>query len=110
MTRTIVGGPVNVATMQTPTFANGTPREGASGWWRVWNKETLQDYRGMFPLHRGVCNVVMADGSVRQLYDSNGDGFINNGFPANSNFQSDVVEAGPLQLASTYTLTASGND
>ncbi|QDV70807.1 hypothetical protein Poly24_45390 [Rosistilla carotiformis] len=110
MTRTVVGGAITTSGLVTPSFAGGTAREGASGWWKVWNKETLQDYRGMFPLHRGICNVVMADGSVKQLFDENEDGFINNGFPRDSNFQSDTIEAGPLQLASTYTLTASGSD
>ncbi|WP_417737817.1 DUF1559 domain-containing protein [Rosistilla oblonga] len=110
MTRTMVGGAITISGLATPSFAAGTARAGASGWWKVWNKETLQDYRGMFPLHRGICNVVMADGSVKQLFDENEDGFINNGFPQNSDFQSGVIEAAPLQLASTYTLTTGDSD
>ena len=109
LARTIVGGPVEKSTLKPPTFPTGTAKEGASGWWKVWNKDVLQDYRGMFPLHRGACNVVMADGSVTALYDQNDDGFINNGFPQDGTyFQSDDVEAGPLELASFYSLSGLG--
>jgi prepilin-type N-terminal cleavage/methylation domain-containing protein/prepilin-type processing-associated H-X9-DG protein len=40
----------------------------------------LQDYRDWFAVHAGSCNVLMADGSVRQFDDTNGDKFFNPGF------------------------------
>ena len=55
---------------------------GANGWWAVWTKQTLQDYRGFAPVHRDVCNILMADGSVHSFQDRNTDGFLNNGFAA----------------------------
>ncbi|MCA9237246.1 MAG: DUF1559 domain-containing protein [Planctomycetales bacterium] len=77
-------GPVFTKDMQSPTFPAGTTREGPDGWWALWTKKVRQDYRGFAPIHRGVCNVLMADGSVASLDDSNGDGLINNGFLASS--------------------------
>ncbi len=56
-------------------------REGADGWWAFWNKNTLQDYRKLAPIHKNSCNVVMADGSVQSFFDKNKDGYLNNGFP-----------------------------
>lgn len=41
----------------------------------------LQDTRDFFAVHSGVCNVLMADGSVKKLTDLNGDGYINPGLP-----------------------------
>ena len=41
---------------------------------------TLQDYRAFSPVHKGTCNILYADGSVRTLDDLNEDGFLNNGF------------------------------
>jgi prepilin-type processing-associated H-X9-DG protein len=96
--------------LNVPAFSSGTSREGANGWWAVWNKRVRQDYRAMNPLHRGVCNVLMADGSVQALYDANGDQFINNGFPAGNGFASSDIEAGPLKLASYYSLQSRGGE
>jgi len=44
-------------------------------------KLCLQDTRGWSPVHRGSCNLLMADGSVKSIQDLNGDGFLNPGFP-----------------------------
>jgi prepilin-type N-terminal cleavage/methylation domain-containing protein/prepilin-type processing-associated H-X9-DG protein len=41
----------------------------------------LQDTRDHYAVHRGVLNMLMADGSVKKIKDLNGDGFINPGFP-----------------------------
>jgi prepilin-type N-terminal cleavage/methylation domain-containing protein/prepilin-type processing-associated H-X9-DG protein len=44
----------------------------------------LQDTRDFFALHggrSGSCNILMADGSVKTFYDTNGDKFLNPGFP-----------------------------
>lgn len=73
-----------------PSFGANTSREGANGWWARWEKQTLQDYRGFNPVHRGVCNVLMADGSARRLVDQNKDGLLNNGFTAARGGFSDV--------------------
>ena len=45
----------------------------------------LQDTRDWFAIHGGgkkkVCNIAFIDGSVREFADTNGDGFLNPGFP-----------------------------
>ena len=100
--------------LKVPEFEPGTPREGAMGWLRVWSYHTLQDYRGMAVIHQGTVNVAMADGSIKAISDDNNDGFINNGFEHvdGSGFSpywtSDEVEAGPLVLASYYSLSSKG--
>ncbi|MEM1067441.1 MAG: DUF1559 domain-containing protein [Planctomycetota bacterium] len=99
--------------LRVPVFNTGTSREGADGWLRVWNHDTIQDYRGMAVIHAGVVNVLMADGSIQALVDTNYDGFINNGFedvngPGPLFWTSDEVEAEALDLASFYTLTSKG--
>jgi prepilin-type N-terminal cleavage/methylation domain-containing protein/prepilin-type processing-associated H-X9-DG protein len=102
------GGPVLRSTMRPPVFAQGTPREGPSGWWAVWTREVLQDYRQFAAVHRGTCNVLFADGGVRDVSDGNGDGLLNNGFPAaaGSGFTSDEVEMPAKACMSLYSLHA----
>ncbi|MGA2034587.1 MAG: DUF1559 domain-containing protein [Thermoguttaceae bacterium] len=91
-TPSLTGGPVLKAavaspytgsgpTMGVPTFPASTARTGAAGWWTVWNNLALQDYRQFGPVHRGIANVLFADGSVRTLSDNNNDGYLNDGFP-----------------------------
>ena len=50
----------------------------------------LQDTRDWYAYHGKRVNILFADGSVRQLYDANNDGYINPGFPvpagANTDF------------------------
>lgn len=102
--------------MKVPSFAAGTPREGATGWLKTWRYDTLQDYRGMAPVHAGTVNALMADGSVRAFVDTNDDGFINNGFDGADTgaastpvyWTSSDVEADKLNLASFYSLTSKG--
>jgi prepilin-type N-terminal cleavage/methylation domain-containing protein/prepilin-type processing-associated H-X9-DG protein len=105
----------NTHHLQVPAFGGSVPREGSTGWLKAWSHDTRQDYRGMAPLHQGTVNVLMADGSVRALFEENNDGFINNGFdgPSGSGsgstyWTSSEVEAGPLNLASYYTLNSKG--
>ncbi len=93
VTQSFTVGPKLATNAQKPAFSQGTSRNGANGWWSVWTNKTLQDYRGFAPTHRGMCNVLMADGSVRALKDQDGDGFLNNGFvPQVGGFQSEFVE------------------
>lgn len=107
----IIGGPATFSADGTITRdpkPNATSRDGEQGWWAFWNRNTLQDYRGLAPLHKNTCNVVMADGSVRGLYDKNKDGYINNGFPqgpASQQFTDGVEEVAPTDLASAYSLS-----
>ncbi|TWT29225.1 hypothetical protein KOR34_52800 [Posidoniimonas corsicana] len=88
--------------MQPPQFPDGTPRGGPSGWWKTWAQEVQQDYRGFSPVHRGVCNVLMADGSVHIFNDENRDDLINNGFPADgqNGYEDEMVEAPDTTLFS----------
>jgi prepilin-type N-terminal cleavage/methylation domain-containing protein/prepilin-type processing-associated H-X9-DG protein len=41
----------------------------------------LQDIRDFYACHNSSANCLMADGSVKELVDLNGDGYINPGFP-----------------------------
>jgi prepilin-type processing-associated H-X9-DG protein len=102
------GGPVLRSTLQPPVFAPGTPREGPNGWWAVWNREVLQDYRQFAAVHRGACNILFADGGVRDLADTNQDGSLNNGFPAapGNGFADDKIEVSAKECMSLYSLQA----
>lgn len=94
---------------QRPAFAAGTPSTGPSGWWKVWNKDVIQDFRNFDPLHRGTANILFADGSVRAFTDLNGDGLLNSGFASVSNqggFFNGDVELGPDEVFSLYSLDA----
>ena len=98
-------GPVLVSNMQYPSFPAGTPREGANGWWATWNRQVRQDYRGFSPVHRGVCNVLFGDGSVRGVLDSNRDGQLNNGFPAGvGGFKDAEIEIPLTEFHSMYSI------
>lgn len=46
-------------------------------------KLVLNDTRDWFAVHGSQGNLLMVDGSVRSLNDTNGDGFFNPGFPCN---------------------------
>lgn len=106
----------NTNFMKVPEFGGAVPRAGPTGWLKTWNHDTRQDYRGMATLHHGAVNVLMADGSISQLFDRNDDGFINNGFDGAVGggggavvfWTSDDVEAETLKLASFYSLNSKG--
>lgn len=106
------GGPAAFAadgTIVREPAPNASGRDGATGWWAYWNKQVLQDYRGLDPIHANNVNIVMADGSVRTLFDKNKDGYINNGFPHGPNskqFADAELEVAPTDLASAYSLSA----
>lgn len=92
--------------LNPPVFAPGTPRDGPSGWWTVWNKQVLQDYRNFGMVHRHSCNIVFADGSVRSINDPNHDGKLNNGFTAVGGFADAVNEVEENDFFSLYSLSA----
>lgn len=101
----MTGGPVLITTMETPSFPSGTPKGGTAGWWAVWARQTMQDYRAFSALHRGSANILFADLSVRAIRDQNNDGLLNNGFPASvGGFASDLVEMEARDIHSGYGL------
>ncbi len=104
--RQLTRGPVLKTTMEPPSFPPGTPRTGPNGWWAGWTNDTLQDYRQFGPVHRGACNVLFADGSVRALLDANKDGQLNNGFPASADtgFADDRIELPDGDVFSRWAL------
>lgn len=110
-------GPVHVAAGSPPTTNFEAPGQGAGVfpstppavkgvWWPVWTKQTLQDYRNFGVVHRGTCNILFVDGSVRAIRDTNGDKLLNNGFPASGGFADDVVEVGQDEIYSLYSVEA----
>ncbi|WP_425618905.1 DUF1559 domain-containing protein [Anatilimnocola sp. NA78] len=102
--RSFTQGPVLISSMLTPTFPNGTSRNGPTGWWAVWQKQVLQDYRGFGVVHRSSCNVAFADGSVRSLADKNRDGYLNNGFGAIGGFANGDPDIVTGELHSSFAL------
>ncbi len=74
----------------------------------------LQDTRDWFAVHgggkRGSVNILMADGSVKEFFDSNGDKFLNPGFPVPDNltdqqyagigYRNSTVELSPKDIFS----------
>jgi prepilin-type N-terminal cleavage/methylation domain-containing protein len=109
---TFTNGPVDSTTMLPPDPPDGTPYQsdptaGVVGWWELWNR-TLQDYRKFGVPHRGHCVIVFADGSVKNFEDLNGDGLLNNGFPATggdgNGFTDDRLELPPHEVYSRWRL------
>jgi len=60
----------------------------------------LQDTRDFLALHQGSVNVLMADGSVKGFSDTNGDGYLNPGFPVPTT----LTEAQYLNIGYTSSL------
>lgn len=107
--RPVIADPSGGTLFSVPSFSSGTSRDGANGWWATWHKKVRQDYRGMSLHHRGSGNVLMSDGAVHTFQDDNGDGFLNNGFPASvGGFADAKIEAGPLRLFSYFSLNSKG--
>lgn len=111
LTKAITGGPrlktTSGADYAVPT--PGVPRDGPGGWWAIWNKNVLQDYRDFQPAHRGVAMILFADGSVRGYTDTNDDGRLNNGFTASATgggFADSDIEIKSDDVFSFYSLDA----
>ena len=61
----------------------------------------LQDTRDWYATHRGSVNLLMADGSVKSLFDANGDNFLNPGFNTTGMVaETDGYTAGPCEINS----------
>jgi prepilin-type processing-associated H-X9-DG protein len=108
VTAAYTAGPVLISTMNPPTFSKNETYSGANGWWATWHNLTLQDYRLFAPVHRNMCNIAFADGSVRAFSDLNYDGQLNNGFPATSSgapngFADDTIEIFAADVFSAWT-------
>ncbi|MBC8876769.1 MAG: DUF1559 domain-containing protein [Planctomycetes bacterium] len=110
MAKGFTNGPVDKSTMLQPVVPGGTPRNGPGGWWAIWHRRVLQDYRGFAAVHGNACNLLFADGSVRSVVDENEDGLLNNGFdPATvpaSGFLDKSVELPLEDVVSLYSLRA----
>ena len=96
-------GPVSKTTGATLTFSSSTTYDGPSGWWAGW-REAVQDYREFGVPHANSCNLLFADGSVRDFRDTNRDGVLNNGFAAGNGFADDTVEVPASDVFSHWRL------
>jgi prepilin-type processing-associated H-X9-DG protein len=83
--------------------ANGGNQTHGGDDGRLW----LQDTRDWFAVHSGRLNLLMADGSVKTVVDTNQDGFLNPGFPIdktvadqNDGFLDNTVELQPFEVYS----------
>ncbi len=103
--KSFTDGPARIGDLTIPSFPSTAPKAGpiGVGWWATWN-DTRQDYRGFAPVHRGFCNLMFADGSVRGVKDVNGDGYLNNGFSATGGFLDDNVEIPETAVFSRWSL------
>jgi len=104
--KSFTDGPVtNPGMAQLPDLNKA--REGADGWWAQWNA-TRQDFRGFAPVHRGLCNILFADGAVRSYEAKNGDGLLNDGFQptgvTGNGFTSDEIELPGEEVLSRWSL------
>lgn len=71
-----------VSSTNEPGFAAAVPTLGVGA--NITTRLVLQDTRDWVAVHGGKCNILMADGAVKELVDLNGDGYINPGFPVTS--------------------------
>lgn len=77
-----IAGWTPTALLQPPTFSGVTEPVWKEAWW----EGCRQDLRQFGVNHGDICNVLMADGSVRALTDSDGDGYLNPGFAAGQDY------------------------
>jgi prepilin-type processing-associated H-X9-DG protein len=110
-TQSFTNGPVSNPSMTAPNTTGCTQWTGPNGGWSVWNSTVLpilQDYRAFGPVHRGSCNLLMADGGVQSYYDANNDHLLNNGFTGgtttSNGFSDSTIELPPQEVYSKYSL------
>ncbi len=96
-------GPVIPDMSGPPAFAPGTPK---STWWSAWKDGTLQDYRYFGVVHRGNCNILFIDGSVRTMKNTNKDDYLNNGFGPVGGYADSAKEIPEDEVYSLYSLNA----
>lgn len=85
--------------LRYPTVGETTVGQGAEVLTTSPNNLWLQDTRDWYAVHRGSCNLLMADGSVKTLFDTNGDNFFNPGFDASGmTSANDGYTAGPCEI------------
>jgi prepilin-type processing-associated H-X9-DG protein len=96
-------GPVIADMSGPPAFAPGTPK---ATWWATWKNGTLQDYRALGVVHRGSCDVLFIDGSVRALKNVNKDEYLNNGFGPVGGYADNVQEISEEEIFSLYSFEA----
>ncbi len=84
--------------LPTPTDYVGVNGQTEAAFAGTWGNLVLQDTRDWMCIHgagdKKYFNCLMADGSVKQFYDINGDGYVNPGF---------AIGAGATQAATGYT-------
>ncbi len=87
---------INASTFIPSRFLTAGEQIPASGY-----TPYLQDTRDWFAVHKTSANILMADGSVKVVYDLNGDGFLNPGFIATGmTSKRDGYVAGPCEISS----------
>ena len=103
------GYPVEGEAVVEGNYASGGPSgTGAAA------ELVLQDTRDFYAVHRNQANVLMADGSVKILRDSNGDNYFNPGFPAaggtaaTDGYTSNVCEVSSFDIFFGMNLTDNG--
>ena len=96
-------GPVIPDMSGPPAFAPGTPK---STWGSAWKDGTLQDYRYFGVVHRGNCNILFIDGSVRTMKNTNKDDYLNNGFGPVGGYADSAKEIPEDEVYSLYSLNA----
>jgi len=92
--------PVQAQIVAEASPEGSAPADSTSGGW-------LQDTRDWYAVHGSgnnlSCNILMADGSVKEFVDTNGDRYLNPGFPVPENL-TDVQYAGIGYKDSTVEL------
>jgi prepilin-type N-terminal cleavage/methylation domain-containing protein len=107
---------IPVAHMLNKSFPTiGQPIASTASKYYVGGATTLymQDIRDWAAVHARAAEVMMADGSVREIIDSNGDGFFNPGVPADpatatvagDGWDDDIVEINNYEVYCGATIT-----